>query len=84
MRTYIIFWMGSFLISARLDHDCGVSNTCVSKISPLIHNVSQVSDRCPLGYLFIDLTPEREVGGSIPTPAVLCPGAKTHLLLEMY
>ena len=30
------------------------------------------------------LTPEREVGGSIPTSAVLCPWAKTHLLPEKY
>ena len=28
--------------------------------------------------------PEREVGGSIPTSAVLCPRAKTHLLPEKY
>ena len=30
------------------------------------------------------LTPEREVGGPIPTSAVLCPWAKTNLLLEKY
>ena len=29
-------------------------------------------------------TPEREVGGSIPTSAVLCPLEKTHLLPEKY
>ena len=32
------------------------------------------------GLVVEPLTPEREVGGTIPTSAVLCPGEKTHLL----
>ena len=36
------------------------------------------------GIVVESLTPEREVGSSIPTPTVLCPWAKTHLLPEKY
>ena len=51
MRIYIHDILDEFNFQPDWTIDCGFGCPCACKKTPLIYNGSQVSDRCPLGYL---------------------------------
>ena len=61
--------------------ECLLSSSLNDNLGHLKHHIIR---REASGLVVEPQTPEREVGGSIPTSTVLCPSAKTHLLPEKY